>query len=532
MRRYLCACIALVAMFGLAGCGGSKGQAGNAASKGGAGSSKSYAELRWGSLPVGGPLDWYKSPQGEVLAVESLAVQSLMQYEPDGSIKPGLASSVEQPNPTTYVYHLRSVKFSDGKPMTSADVIFSLDRAMNGKESWVKSYWTDVASITAPNSATVAVKLKKPSAFFQDIVAFSGQVTEKTSTEKMGEKEIGTPGHMLIGTGPWKIDSYTPDVSAVLSRNPYWTGPQPPTRKITINFFKDEAAIALALRSGAIDGAAIYEAPKNFASIPGTRHLSAPGVFNQTITLGTEQPPFNDVHVRRAIAYATDTQGMVHALYPGGEASQAHTIMADSIFADLGSEGEVSQMLASLPQYEFNLAKAKQELAQSAYPHGFGTSIEVEAGEEGPDAVAQIMATDLSKIGINAKVNELTAQETSAWDTGKLHFIISSWGAVYPDPENLMSLILNPAQIPGLNEAKYRNSEVDRLRAESGETLNKPKRLQLIDKLLTTVNNDVPYRQLFTIASLATISEKYVYPRFSYWTQFFSPWAMNVKLAS
>jgi hypothetical protein len=91
---------------------------------------------------------------------------------------------------------------------------------------------------------------------------------------------------------------------------------------------------------------------------------------------------------------------------------------------------------------------------------------------------------------------------------------------------------LNPAQIPGLNEARYRNSEVDRLRAESGETLNKPKRLQLIHKLLTTVNSEVPYRQLFTLTSLATISEKYVYPGFSYWTQLLSPWAMNVKLAS
>ncbi len=533
MRKYLCMGLALVAALAIAGCGASKGKSNETASSAVTGSSKSYPELRWAALPgLAGALDSLKTPEGEIFAVESLAVQSLMEFEPDGKVKPGLASSVDQPNPATYVYHLRAVKFSDGTPMTAADVVFSLDRNIDGKESWDKSYWEDVASITARNSSTVVVKLKHPSPIFQSIVAFSGRVIERAAAEKAGEKALGTPGHMLIGTGPWKLDSYTPDVSVVLSQNPYWTGPRPPAEKITIDIFKTEAAAALAMRSGAIDGVDTYAVPKEFAGIPGTHQLRAPGLSNVMVTLNTDHPPFNDIHVRRAIAYATNTEGMIHALYPGGDAIQDHTIMPNDLFDNLGSKSEVKQMLESLPQYDFNLAKARQELMKSVYPHGFSTSIEVISGNEAQDSAAQIMATDLQEIGIKATVDELTPEQALAWNTGKLHFILSRWEAEYPDPEAYMSLILAPSQIGSLNEASYRNSEVDKLRSESVETLSKPKRMQLIGRLLRTVNNEAPYRSLFTILTLAAISEKYVYPGFSYWTQIFTPWALNVKLAS
>lgn len=533
MGRYLWVCVAFVAALAVAGCGSGKGQAGNTASNNGTGSSKSYAELRWGSLPFNnGPLDWAKTPWAEVISPESLAVQSLMQYESSGAVKLGIASSAEQPNPTTYVYHLRSMKFSDGKQMTSADVVYSLDRVINGKESWAKVFWTDVASITAPNSETVVVKLKRPDAFFQQIVAATGQVTEKASTESMAEKEIGTPGHMLIGTGPWKLDSYTPGVSIVLTRNPYWTGPKPPAEKITIDLFKTEAAIALALRSGQVDGVNAYSAPKTFAGISGVRQLIAPGTYTQMIDFGVNQKPFNDVHVRRAIAYAADTKGMIEALYPNGEASQDHTVMADSIFATLGSQSEVNQMLEGLPQYEFDLAKAKQELARSAYPHGFSTTIEAEGSVSSSVDSAQILASQLSKIGINATVAALSGDQSAEWLAGKAHFVVTKLGSIMADPESYMSLMLSPAEIPGLNEAGYRNAEVDKLRAESAETLNKPKRLQILGRLLQIVNSEVPYHQLFTIANMASLSNKYVYPGFSWWTSIFTPWAMSVKLAS
>ena len=537
MRKHPCVAVGLVLAVALTGCGASKGSSTNAPSNGGgAGSSKPYAELRWGMPAFSGVLDWTRNIVAQV-PIESLAVNNLMEFETNGKVKPGLASSVEHPNPTTYVYHLKAVKFSDGKPMTAADVVFSLGRNIHAKEAWAKQLWEDVASISELNNSTVVVKLKQPSAVFQQIVALTGQVIEKSAAEAVSEKELGTSGHPLIGTGPWKIDSYKPEVGVRLSRNRYWAGPQPPADNITVNLFKTEASLALALRSGAIVGASGYVAPKPFEAIPGIRQLTAPGATITLVSANTQSPPLSDVHVRRALAYASDAKGMIDALYPHGQAIEDPAMMPASLFAGLGSESEVKEVLDALPKYEFNLAKAKQELAKSAYPHGFSTEIEVEQVEEGSIASAEILSADLAKIGITAKVHEVPSADVAAlMFGGKSKLEINNILALYPDPEGIMSTLLAPSQIKppgsGFNSANYRNAEVDSLMSESLQTKDKAKRLQLIGKLLMIVGNEVPYWPLFTHALFGTLSERYVLPNFSYWTLYWSPWALGVKQTS
>lgn len=532
MRKLLCGCVALVLAGAIASCGsgGGKGSQGTAAS------SKSYAELHWGTETFPGVLDWNRNVWWQMVTVESLAINNLMEFEPDGKVKPGLASSVEQPSPTTYVYHLRSVKFSDGKPMTSADVVYSLNRNRFAKESWTKGYWEDVTSIGAPNSSTVVVKLKKPNAIFEDVVAFTGEIVEKAAAANVSEKELGTPGHLLIGTGPWKFDSYQPEVSVHLSRNPYWTGPRQPAERITVNLFKTEAAMALALRSGSIDGVSWIIGPKTFEGIPGVRVMTAPTGTMNVASANTTMAPFNNVHVRRAIAYATNVKGIIDALYPPGTGTEEPTIVPSDFFASLGSPSEVNKVLGSLPKYEFNISKAKEELAKSPYPRGFSTEIDVEQVEAPSVATAQILALDLAKIGITASVREVpVADVPSVMFSGKSKLVVATGGGIYPDPEDMMAL-LSPSQIAppgsGLNLANYNNPEVNRLQQESVETLDRARRLQLIGKLLRIVNEEAPYWQLGTHEAFGLLSEKYVMaPKFSWWTTLFDPWGLNVKLA-
>ncbi|MGA8353902.1 MAG: ABC transporter substrate-binding protein [Solirubrobacteraceae bacterium] len=478
-------------------------------------------------------IDFPRDPSGQELTVESLAVNGLMEFEPDGKVKLGLASSVEHPNATTYVYHLRQVKFSDGKPMTSADVVFSLERNTVLKESVLKPYWEEVASITAPNRSTVMIKLKQPNAVFEDIVAFSGQVVEKASTEKIGEKEIGAPGHLLIGTGPWKLDSYQPEASVVLSRNPYWTGAPVLAQKITVDLFKSESSMALAIRSHGIDGADAYLAPKLLDNIPGTHELTAPGVSVNFASANTSSPPFNEVHVRRALAYATDTKGMIKAFYPPGTATQDASILPNSLFTSLGSQQQVNEILGSVPKYEFNLAKAKQELAKSSYPHGFSTEIDVEAVSSNYVSAAEIMSADLAKIGISAKVREVQGDEvTSVMLGGKSKIELNEIGAVYPDPEGLMSTILSPSQIGSLNTSNYKSSKFDRLLAEQIKITEPSRRLEVIGRLLKVEGEEVPTWPLYTHLTFGVLSNQYVISGFSWWSMFWDPWALNIKLAS
>jgi peptide/nickel transport system substrate-binding protein len=534
MRKYLYAGMALVLAALLAGCGGGKAQSSSTASNREAGSSKQYAELRWGVSPWQGPLNITYTDWPDVGAIESLAVQSLVEFEPDGNAKLGLASSVEHSSPTTYIYHIKSgVKFSDGKPLTIADVVFSLDRN-SGKEALVaKGLWADVSSVAAQGDSAVVIKLKKPETAWPKIMGICSDIIEKAQAARVGEKALGTPGNLPIGTGPWKLDSYQPEVGVHLSRNPYWTGAQQPAEKIDISIFKQESSMALALRSGSIDGTFDAEgSPKLFTNISGVHVLSAPGYGVVYMGLKTTRPPFTDVHVRRAIADATDVQGMIKASYPAGLASESRTIFPTSLLSELGPSSQVNAMVDSLPKYEFNLAKAKEELAKSAYPHGFATTVYAEAWVSNAVSDAQVLSFDLGKIGIRAKVS-LVQPDEIVKAIENLTIIPSTQPPEYPDPSGLAALLSASEILPkgsGYNYAGYSNPAVEKLMAEQAEASDSTTRINLIGKALKIVEAELPYRPLYSPDYLVALSDKYVYPQFSLWTNFDTAWALGVKL--
>lgn len=191
MKKHLCAIVAIALSLAIAACGGGGSQSSSKTAGGGTGSSKSYAVLHWGVPIFPSPIYGVDNGYYQADLIEQLAVQNLQEFEPSGKVKLGLASSVEHPDATTYVYNLRSgVKFSDGTPLTVADVVFSLDHNINGKESAVKLQWQDVASVSAKGSSAVVVKLKRPNAAWPQIMAFTSQIIEKAAAERSVKKAL------------------------------------------------------------------------------------------------------------------------------------------------------------------------------------------------------------------------------------------------------------------------------------------------------------------------------------------------------
>jgi peptide/nickel transport system substrate-binding protein len=538
MRKYLCMGLVLMLAAFVAGCGSSgKGQSNGTASNSGAegtGSSKQYPELRWGQLTFAGNINWTNNEPGQVALIESLAVQGLVEVEEDGKLKPCLATSIEHPNPTTYIYHIKSgVKFSDGKPLTVADVVYSLDQDMKGLGTSPR--WVDVASVSSRGDSTVVVKLKHPEGKWPEALAFSGQIVEKAQAERVGEKALGSPGAMPIGTGPWKFDSYKPEVSVQLSPNPYWNGAPRPAQKITINIFKEESAMALALRSGVIDGASGYASQSIFANVPETHRESNPENWLAWMAMNAKQAPFNDGHVRRAIWYATDVQGILKALFPRGGASEDVTIAPPGGFGAFNAS-QVQKMLSTLPRYSFDLAAAKRELAKSAYPHGFATELVTFESEPYLLNVAQVIAYDLSKIGITVKVHEAPDTELTSYleasGAHKVKMLMSEFATVTPNPDGVVEPLVSPAVVGESNLAYYDNPEIGKLFAEESENQSLEGRLGLLGKILKIAGEEAPYVPVFAHSEFTTLSNKYVAPTFSWYTGAYTPWALDVKLAS
>ena len=183
------------------------------------------------------------------------------------SLEPELATSVSQPNSLTYTYHLRhGVKFWDGNPMTSADVVYSLDyQSKPGVPTSV--YFANVKSIVADGPDTVVITLKQPDAGWKYSLSYEGVIFEK-SFALAHPSDLGNPGVLIEATGPWEINSLDPTQGMELSANPHWWGGKVPIQHITVKYFSTETSEALAMRSGEID-VAFPQDGKAFASVSG-----------------------------------------------------------------------------------------------------------------------------------------------------------------------------------------------------------------------------------------------------------------------
>ena len=456
-----------------------------------------------------------------------LFMEHLLQLGPNNTLEPELATSVSEPDSTTYIYHLRhGVKFWDGHEMTSADVVYSLDYQRSPKSD-ITVYFTNVKTITADGPYTVVVKLKQPDAGWKYTPSYEGVIFEKSFAEAH-QGTMGNPGVLIQATGPWQLTSYDSTRSMELTANPHWWGGKVPIQHITVKYFSTETSMALAMRSGEID-LAFPSNGKTFEAAAGTgatlSSWSPPSIY--FVSMNVKAAPFDDVHVRRAVAYALNRTDLIAANGGALTATPQSTLIPPSQLQTLGTQTEVNAVLNGLPQYPFDLAKAKQELAQSKYPHGFTAKTEID--NFGNDVeVIQAIAAELQKIGINVQISQVSsAQWSKDFTNGNLGGIAyTAFYAASPDPSIFPSYLLGNAST--YNMSRYAPSSINTL-MESGLADSAPaQRLADYGQLLKNVATDLPYVVLFAGHNYTELSTKYTLPPFSVYPAF-SSWALHLK---
>src|SRR6266571_7107834 len=154
----------------------------------------------------------------------SLMCESLLLQAPDGSLQPGLAT-ISNSSPTTMVFTLKpGVKFWDGHPVTSADVVYSLDRNTDAKLGGFYGLVFDrVKSIAATSSTQVTITLKQPDYWLEgELASMPGMIIEKSFAQKQG-KNYGTPAGSIMCSGAYKLKSFKPGVGVTAVANThYW----------------------------------------------------------------------------------------------------------------------------------------------------------------------------------------------------------------------------------------------------------------------------------------------------------------------
>ena len=380
----------------------------------------------------------------------------------DGSLtpQPALAESFDTKDAKVWVFKLRKdVKFHDGKPLTPADVVFSVMRHKDAATaSKAKALADQIDTVKASGANEVTVTLSAPNA---DLPVILG--TFHFMIVKDGTTDFSTG----IGTGPYKLKEFKPGVRSIAVRNEaYWKPGKPYLDEIEFVGIGDEGARVNALLSGDLDLVASVN-PRSVDRIKGTAGFS---VFS------TQSGQYSDLIMRKDVGPGTNPDFIL---------AMKHLIDREQIrksvalgHAVLGNDQPIDPTnrfyFAGLPQRPFDLDKAKFHLAKS----GVGSAtVPVVASPAALYSVemALVMQQSAQKIGLNLDVKRMPADGYWAnhWLNSQVGF-----GNVNPRPSADTLLTLFYKSDAAWNESRFKSDKFDQLLIASRAETDAAKRKQ------------------------------------------------------
>jgi len=335
-------------------------------------------------------------------------------------IEPDLAERWEELDDTTYVFHLRQgVKWHskpplNGRELVAEDVKFTYDRFLTETGNANRYLLDAVDRVEVVDRYTVKFLLKEPYVWLISVLAYpqSMWVVAPEAVQHFGDLKKSAS---VIGTGPFILERYEPNVKTIFKRNPdYYRDGQPYVDGVEWLVIPDESTGLAMYRTGQIDcGPGINWAVRQQdleALTKSHPHLKYQNFLSQTagvLNMRTDMPPFTDVRVRRAISHAIDRQSLVEAVWGRGAPSAA--VARGLVEWTL----PIDQLGAGAKYYEYDPKEARRLLAEAGFPKGFKTQLTVTSGL-GRDLVddAQLVQRFLKDVGIDA---ELKIQEYGAY---------------------------------------------------------------------------------------------------------------------
>ena len=405
----------------------------------------------------------------------SLAYSRLVKVKAGSAVVPGtqpiegdLAESWERQGDNVYVFKLRKgVRWHNkpplnGRELTAEDVRYSYDRFLTVKGNPNKYILEMVDKVEAPDKYTVKFTLREPSAWFIDrLASTSTWVIARECVEQHGD--LKKP-ESVVGTGPWMLKSYEPNVRISFVRNPsYFVPGLPHADGVEIILSQDPAAGFAAFLSGEFDfgpeyGMVIRRSDLDIAQsrVKGLGMRDYIVVFGGYTAMKIDQEPFKDVRVRRAFAMSDNWREVLETnAWSQGKGAPNPLIPAAlkdwSIPIDqLPPEGR--------KLYEFDPAGAKKLLAEAGHPNGLKVPIETTPGY-GPDWMdaVQVALRNWKRAGIEGdlKLKEYGAFVSTAL-FGKFEKMILTLRGGTTDPDTYFTLFLpgEPLNSSGVNDPK------------------------------------------------------------------------------
>ncbi len=326
--------------------------------------------------------------------------ESLVKMTPEGEMVPALAKSWKvSDDRKTYTFELTpDAKFSDGKPFTADDAVFSIDRVKSDWTISLKSAMDVVKDAKAVSPTKLQVTLSEPSNdWLFRMTTRVGAMFSKTGVSDLATKPIGT--------GPYMMSNFARGDSITLTRNDAYWGTKPFFRTVTLKYFKDASALNNALLSGTVDVVGRVDAPESLAQFTGNaKYEVIEGTTNGEVLLSFNngETVFKDKRVRQAVRYAIDHKALLDTCWAGkGTLIGSMVPPTDPWYEDLTG------------LYPYDQAKAKSLLADAGKT---GATLRLRIPTL-PYATScgQVVKSQLEQAGF--KVNLDTLEFPAAWLT-------------------------------------------------------------------------------------------------------------------
>lgn len=421
----------------------------------------------------------------------------LVRVAPDGiSLVPGLAESWEMSDDgLTYTFHLRpNVLFSDGTPMTSADVLYSWVRAANDPEE----HWTftltalkrdadgQVEGISTPDEQTVVVELAQPwSPFLSDVAMFNMSVISEAFAA--GNEERLT--QECMGTGPFALGEWQKGEYLRLVKNAnYWEEGLPLLDEVVVSVVPDDNARILQLQGGEIDG--MKDVPSSrvpeLSQDPNLKVYQFPSTETRYITLNTRNAPLDDPFARRALQYATDRQTLVDVVLFGVGVPATSFMPKGALYWN-----------DTLEPYTYDVARAQEELAQSATPEGFDLELKILGGSADDETLATALKDMWSQIGVDVTITPTEGSVLNEdYNSQNFQAMTNYWTNDIIDPDELVAY----AVLPDSSEAfqtGWNNEEAQQLARDGAAEPDPAKRKEIYFRIQEIYHEESPMLALY-----------------------------------
>ena len=459
---------------------------------------------------------------------DSLMCESLLLQAPGGALKPGVAT-VSTPSPTTMVFTLRpGVKFWDGRPVTPADVVYSLDRNTDPKlGGFYGPVFSRVSSIAATGSDQVTITLKQPDYWLEgELASMPGIIIEKSFAQQQG-KNYGTPAGKIMCTGAYMFKSWNPGVGVVAVANPhYWNSSAAPlVHQITIKGAPDVSAFTSAMLTNGIQGSYSFALPTldQLEGSSSVKVYQGPGWSTDAFIISSFKGALGDVRVRRALSMALNRQGIINSVYRGAA-------LMPRWLSNPGTFGYGTSVFAaaydSSPLLSQNIAAAKK-LVQQAGVAGQTITIGTSSQLANIAAVTGAYQAAGQAIGLKVALKSVSAQNFINFFTDpKARAGIDGFPTVnygdYADPAALLSTVVLPDG--SQNYDNFNDPKITSALEQARGTADPAKRAALVAQAEKLTVQQMPWIPNAQPTSLLVLN-KSLTGAVSSFAYMFAPWA-------